>query len=339
MLKLTEPWLDNAEVEAVQKVFDSGWLAEGLVTEKFERRVADYVGVKHAVATCNCTVALELCLKALDVKGEVVVPAFTHPGTIQAVLNASVSPVLIDVDLATYNMDIGVKYLGNDTVMPVSWGGNPLEGLPLYRNILEDAACSLGSDIAGVKTGYGWLTCFSFHPRKLITTGEGGMVVTNDAEFADKIRDLKNFGECGGNYKLNDVASAIGLAQMDKLDMIINRRIEMAKIYDNLLGSDPLIQTPQKEENVKHTYQTYAIYLQTTNRDFVIKKLAKEDIETQVGAYALHLLPQFQNVKRIGALKNAELLHHHLLALPMAHSMTDEDQKRVATELRKAVSS
>lgn len=339
MLKLTKPWLDNAEVEAVQKVLDSGWLAEGEVTKRFEDKVASYVGAKHAVATCNCTVALELCLKALDIKGEVTVPDFTHLATAQAVINAGATPVLVDVDLDLYT--VRCDYCpATKAAIPVSWAGNPMWSVHYDSTVIEDAACSLGatSNIEKWKQ-YNDVSasCFSFHPRKLITTGEGGMVVTNEEELADKVRNLKNFGAGGGNYKLNDVASSIGLAQMDKIDKIINRRIEMAKVYDELLDSDPLIKIPQNYSHAKHTYQTYAVYLQTSNRDSVIKKLADKNIETQVGTYALHLLPQFKGAKRHGDLKNAELLHHHLLALPMAYDLTEEDQKWVAAELKNAI--
>jgi len=336
-IRLTEPVIDSVEAEAVQKVLESGWLVEGEVTKQFEEKVAKYVGAKYAVATCNCTVALELCLMAQDIKGEVIIPDFTHPATIQAVINAGATPVLFDVDLNSYNISLDLVYTGAKAVIPISWAGNPLWAYPYANITIEDAACSLGSQFDFHKTGSQVTTCFSFHPRKLITTGEGGMVTTNDEDLASKIRDLKNFGVGGGNYKLNDVSSAIGLAQMDKIDRIIDRRIAMAKVYDELIGSDPLIKIPQKHPLAKHTYQTYAVYLTTSNRDDVIKRLGEKGIETQVGSYALHLLPPYQNVKRIGVLENSELLHHHLLALPLSYSMTEEDQKRVVDELKNAV--
>jgi len=201
--------------------------------------------------------------------------------------------------------------------------------------LFEDAACSLGATIDGKPTGSYWTTCFSFHPRKLITCGEGGIVTTNQKEVAEAIRKLKNFGDGGGNYKLDDIKAAIAIAQMQKLDSIIEKRVAMAHVYDDLLGSDPLINIPQKHPQAKHTYQTYAVYVMTPNRDEIIRKLALKGIETQVGAYALHLLPQFQHLKRVGDLRNSELLSQHLLALPMDHQMNEEDQKFVIDELTK----
>jgi len=325
--------MDNAEAVAVQKVLESGWLAEGPVTKQFEDAVAKYVGAKHAVAVCNCTVALELCLKALDIRGEVIIPSFTHLATAEAVINADCTPAFCDVGLDYYNSTLLRVECHTKAYVPVSWGGHPTIQNPIALTV-EDAACSLGSEYHTFKTGELGLTCFSFHPRKLITTGEGGMVTTNDGSLAKKIRSLKNFGEGGGNYKLNDIASAIGLAQMQKIDRIIDRRVEMAEIYNELLTDAEGIRTPQKHPLAKHTYQTYAVYLEKGDRNTIIAKLAENGIETQVGAYALHLLPQFENVRRIGNLHNSELLHRNLLALPMAYTMTDEDQKLVVAELK-----
>ncbi len=330
--QLTKPCINNAEVRAVQRVFESGWLAEGAVTLAFERKVADYVGGKHAVATSNCTIALELCLKAQDIKGEVVVPDFTHMATIQAVINAGANPTLADVNLESYNLADNPHLLGGYAI-PTSWGGNPIK----YKQaVVEDAACSLGSEIDGERMGENQIKCFSFHPHKLVTTGEGGMIITNDTELAQRLRDMKNFGYGGGNYKFDDVRAAIGFVQMDKLEGIIEKRIHMAKVYDDLLRTSHDIQPPHKVDGSRHTYQTYAVYLKKGNRNMIIRKLAEKDIETQRGAYALHLLPDFEDYKRIGDLSNSELLHHNLLALPMAYDLTEEDQKFVVDELAKA---
>ncbi len=339
-LRLSKPWMNHAESEAVKKVLESGWLAEGEVTKQFEQVIAKYVGNRYAVAVTNCTVALELCLKSIykhtfisDTLDTIIVPDFTHPATIQAVINAGVIPFLADVNLTSYNIEVNEKLEGHH-LLPVSWGGNPLwfhwAGIIVP---VEDAACSLGAKIS---TEYEWTKCFSFHPRKLITVGEGGMLTTNNEELAHNVNSLKHFGVNGGNYKFDDVRAAIGLAQMDKLENIIERRIKMAKIYDDLLRGNLLINPPQKDEKIRHTYQTYAVYLQKGNRDQIIQKLAEKGIETQVGAYALHLLPQYANVKRLGKLENSEKLHHNLLALPMAYNLTEEDQKFVVDELSKA---
>ena len=332
-LRLTKPWIGGEEPAAVQRVLDSGWLTEGTVTRRFERAVAQYVGAKHAVAVCNCTVALELCLRAYGVTGNVVVPSFTHPGTIRAVLNAGASPLLCDVDLTTYNSNLAVIPCETEAYMPVSWAGHPVDHAPIPT--VEDAACSLGAETHGVKTGAAGTTCFSFHPRKLITTGEGGMVTTNDAAIAERVRELKHFAH--GNYKLSDVNSAIGLAQMPKLNRIIARRRNMAHVYHDLLGDATSIRPPREADGTRHTFQTYAVSLADADRDDVIQRLAQQGIETQVGTDALHVLPEYTDVPRVDTLANAEQLHRRLLALPMAYDLTDEDQQRVVDALRSCV--
>ena len=334
-MALTKPYVDGREVEAVRRVLESGWLTEGSVTAELERKVAEYVGSKYAVAVCNCTVAIELCLKAYNVKGDVLIPDFTHPATAQAVINASCNPILSDVDLETYNMHGNIHNWAN-TSIPVSWGGNPFWSCH-KSTIIEDGACSLGAEFMGKKTGQTFTTCFSFHPRKLITCGEGGIVTTNDEKIAERIRELKRFGVGGGNYKLNDISSAIVLLQLDKIDKIVDERIEMAKVYGELLDDVRGVVAPHVHPDAKHTYQTYAVYLERDDRDQIIVKLAERGIETQIGTYALHELDAFKHLKRIGPLTNSSKLYHRLLALPMAYDLTVEDQQCVVEALKKEV--
>lgn len=347
--KLTTPVVDEREVDAVRKVLESGWLTEGPVTRRFEATVASYVGCKYAVATVNCTVALELCLKAYKVTGEVLIPDFTYPATALAVINAGCMPILSDVDLESYNMSPMIHDWA-DAVMPVSWGGQPL-GTPIYAGattpvIIEDGACSLGSEFNGFKTGCAITTCFSFHPTKNITTGEGGVITTNDRVIAEKIRALKNFGQTsyrnfegyGSNGKMSDINAAVGLVQMGKLDGIVNRRIEMARIYGELLRNVSDVVVPSKHLDAKHTYQCYAVYLKNGNRDEIIRKLAEKNIETQIGTYALHMLKPFKKCKRAGSLKNSAKLYQNLLRLPMSYDLTEENQQFVVEELKKCLS-
>jgi len=331
MLRLTRPFISDAEVDAVRKVLESGWLAEGSLTRQFEDAVARYVGARFAVAFCNCTVAMTLCLIAEGVKGKVAVPDFTHPATAQAILNARCTPVLCDVSLESYNIAEYNSSVG--TSIPVSWGGNPLGWYP-PAFIVEDAACSLGAAVDSVKVGSQFTTCFSFHPRKIITTGEGAIVTTNSKELADKLCDLKNFGKGGGNYKFNEVAAAIGIEQLKKIEQIVKVRREMAEIYDTLLSDVNGVVTPAKNSHVRHTYQTYAVYLKNGNRDEIINRLALKGIETQIGTYALHCLPQFRRLQRMSKLENSRKLYENLLALPLSYDLTFDDQTRVVAELQ-----
>jgi len=356
---LIEPVVGEEEIRSVSKVLRSGWLTEGQQTREFEDRVKKYVGVKYAVATTSCTTALELALRALDIGNgdEVIVPDFTHPATGNIVRMLGAKPVLVDVELSSYNIDLEdvEKAVTAKTrcVMPVSWGGNPLYLHPLNRLkekynlfIIEDAACSLGAEYNGEKTGtMADITCFSFHPRKAVTTGEGGMAVTNNRVYAERLQSLKHFGmetkkgeikfvRYGTNYKLSDILSAIGVEQMKKIDAIIKRRIELAEYYNYLIAEADSIKAPEKRENTKHVYQTYAIYIEKEGaRDKLITHLRKKNIETQIGTYALHLQPSYQSVKKIGKLERAEKLYRNLLALPMCYSMTKKDQEYVISEI------
>ena len=362
-LKLIEPVIDEEEVKSVSRVLRSGWLTEGSVTKRFEEEVRKYLGVKYAVATTSCTTALELSLRALGIGpgDEVIVPDFTHPATGNIVEWIGAMPVLVDVDLLSYNIDPSEveKAITEETkcIIPVSWGGNPLDMKPLSDlkekhglTIVEDAACSLGAESDGKKTGtMADITCFSFHPRKIVTSGEGGMVVTDDPALAEKISSMKNFGmrtesgkhmfvQLGTNYKLSDVLSAIGLAQMKKIEKMIRRRIELANYYDRLLVGNDLITPPQRRENTKHTCQTYSVYVQKERaRDRIIEDLRKASIETQIGTYALHLQPSYKDAKRVGRLERAEKLYMNLLALPLSHSMLKKDQELVISRIEKSL--
>jgi dTDP-4-amino-4,6-dideoxygalactose transaminase len=362
-IKLTEPVVGQEELQIIRKVLESGWLAEGPMTREFEAKLAQFTGAKYAIATTSCTTALELALRALHIKrgDEVIVPDFTYPATADAVSWVGANPVLVDVDISSYNINMNEveKAINKKTrcLMPVSWGGNPLnikalnelkEEYGLY--IIEDAACSLGSEFAGKKTGtMADVTCFSFQARKVITTGEGGMITTDDEKLAEEIKSLKKFGmkptsngvefvKIGTNYKLCDILGAIGVKQMERIDVIIDRRIELASNYTKLLESIDFMKPPIKDEKAKHTYQTYAVYIEIEGiRDKIIQELKKENIETQIGTYALHLQKAFKNAKRSGDLATAEKLYENLLALPMCHSMTLADQEYVINEIARLI--
>jgi dTDP-4-amino-4,6-dideoxygalactose transaminase len=362
-IKLIEPVVDEEEIANVSKVLRSGWLTEGQVTEEFEEEIKKYLGVKYAIATTSCTTALEISLRALGIGplDEVIVSDFTHPSTGNIVKWIGAKPVLVDVDLFSYNIDPAEieRAITKKTrcMIPVSWGGNPLDMKPLNELkekydlfIVEDAACSLGAESNGKKTGtMADITCLSFHPRKIITTGEGGMAVTNDPIYAEKLESLKQYGMKtengkvkfagdGTNYKLSDILSAIGLAQMKKIGTIIDRRIKLASYYNKLLAHIDLIRPPEKRNNTKHVYQTYAAYIEKDSaRDKIIEDLRKENIETQIGTYALHMQPCYKGVRKTGKLERAEKLYRNLLALPMCHSMTKEDQEYVVSKIEKSL--
>lgn len=351
------PDIGNEEYDAMRRVLDSMHLTEGPVTQEFEKVVANYVGVKHASAMTSCTTALHTVLEVVGVKNkEVLVPDYTYPATAEAVILAGGKPVLVDVDMESMNMTPEILENAYDEKMnvfiPVSWGGVPLEPeiykaskkLGLFN--LEDAACSLGSMIGNDKVGkLADATCFSFHPRKVITTGEGGMITTDNNELAEKCHSFKHFGiengkfvTIGTNYKMSNILSAIGLEQMKKIEKIIKERIERAKIYDDLLAKIHGIRHAYFKKGTRQTYQSYTCYVEKEGmRDKIRQKLAENNIESQIGTYALHLEPAYAKLRRVGGLKNSELLFKNALTLPLHNHLTIEDQEKICDIIRSEI--
>jgi len=358
-LRLIKPVVGTEEEQLIHQVLMSGWLSEGPMTRKFEGLVKDLIGARHAIAVSSCTTGMEIGLRAMGIGSgdEVLIPDFTHPATANAIIAVGAEPVLVDTDLSSYNIDLeeARKTVTRKTraMIPVSWGGNPLDDTELKdlkdsTNILvmEDAACSIGAQNRGVKSGaMADITVFSFHPRKVITTGEGGMITTDNDDYAQKLGSLKNFGlgklegeigfvGYGTNYKMSDLLAAIGVAQMGKLPQIIQKRIELAENYNKLLSNINGIRPPQAREEAKHTYQTYAAYIDVKGaRDKLIQDLRSVGIETQIGTYALHTQPYYSHIRRYGTLSRSQLLYENLLALPMCHDMTRDDQEYVSVQI------
>lgn len=359
-IKLIQPVVGEEELALINEVLQSGYMTEGPKTKEFESNFAEYVGANHGIATTSCTTAMELSLRVLGIgKGdEVIVPDFTYPATADVVRFVGAKVVLVDVNPNSYN--VHAEHIEEAVtsrtkcVMPVSLFGNPIDIEPIEKlsekkdfYIVEDAACSAGSRRGQRRTGsMADLTCFSFHPRKVITTGEGGMVTTNSDELAELARSIKKFGMATGaggvsnfsrpgtNYKLSDVLGAIGVVQLRKIDEIISKRMELAKNYDKLLKGASGIIPPKVDQGVRHVYQTYAVRITVENaRDKLISDLRERNIETQIGTYSLHTQPSFAETSKIGNLETSKMLFENLLALPMSHYMTDEDQERVVSNI------
>ena len=349
VIPLAVPDIGDDEIDEIKKVMGTGFLTEGATTKEFEQMVADYLGVKHAIAVTSCTTGLHAVLHCLDIKGqEVIVPDYTYPATAEAVVLAGGIPVLADVNLESMNMTSEIleeSYNENMTVFsPVSWAGVPLEkeiyqkAKKLDLKMLEDAACSLGAkineDYVGKIADY---SCFSFHPRKVITTGEGGMITTDDDEMFEKCYSFKHFGAkgtsfetIGTNYKLSNVLSAIGVIQMKKIDKIVETRIQKAKIYEELLSKIDNIKPAYVGNNTRQTYQSYTCYIEKDGyRDKIRNALADENIQSQIGTYALHLEPAYQNMKKVGNLENSTKLFNNALTLPLHKNLSQEDQEKI----------
>ncbi|NQE44791.1 Aspartate aminotransferase [ANME-1 cluster archaeon GoMg2] len=367
-IHLLRPYFDSEELEEIQKVLDSGWVSQGSKVKEFEDKIVEYLGVKYAIAVTNCTSALHLALLSIGIKkgDEVLVADFTFPATGHSVLYCGAKPVFVDVDLKTYNItpELIEEKISERTkaIIPVHTFGQPAEMDKIMEiakdhnlKVIEDAACALGAKYNDKYAGTtGDVGCFSFHARKGITTGEGGMAVTNNKNLADKIRNLSVFGmtsawdrekstefiipeftELGYNYKMSDITAAVGVTQLKRLEKIIERKCTLAKYWDEKLQEIEFIEPPYVSENVKHIYQSYvALVDRHINRNKLIVTLVKRGIQTQIGTYASHIQPVYNSNQKC---PNSLEIFNRSLALPMYYMLREEDIDVAAAHLKKAL--
>lgn len=366
---LLRPYFDSDELKEIQKVLESGWVSQGPEAKLFEERVAEYLGIKRAIAVTNCTSALHLSLLCLDIcKGdEVLVADYTFPATAHAVLYCGAKPVFVDVNPRTYNMDpekIEEKITERTrAIIPVHTFGQPAEmdrivlvaqehGLKL----VEDAACAMGAKYQGRYAGtIGDLGCFSFHARKGITTGEGGLIATDDESYAKAARYLSTFGmtaawdreksdklvipefnDTGYNYKMSDITAAVGVAQMKKLDSIIKRKRELARYWDEKLENDiELVEPPQVARDAMHVYQSYvAVVDRSINRNKLIENMMKKGIQTQIGTYSCHIQPVYRSRDDCPCSRQ---VFETAIALPMYYTLKETEIDLAVEALKKSV--
>src|SRR5262249_37119272 len=345
LMRLAVPYTDEDEISEIRGVLDSGYLTQGPKVAEFERSVAGCVGTKYAFATTSATTALHLSLVALDVGpgDEVLVPDFTFPATANVVIQQGARPVLVDIDLETFTIDVddlAEKITPRSkAIIPVHTFGLSADMGPILEladrhglAVVEDAACAIGATYYGKPCGSLAETgCFSFHPRKVITTGEGGMITTSDDLLAEKIQLLRNHGgvrqegrftfeAAGYNYRMSDILAAVGAAQMRKLDGLIRRKRELAaQLTEKLRGIDG-VELHEEPGWGGHIYQSYVIGLDDRiDRDQVIGSMRQRGIETTLGTYALHAQLFFarQNNYRPGDLPNSYRAYRQSLTLPL----------------------
>lgn len=347
MIKLSKPYFSPESIEKVSGVLASGNLVQGEFVLKFEEKLCKYLGVENAIVVSSGTAALHLSLVSLGIShgDEVIVPAFTFPATANVVELVGAKPVFVDIGLDDFCMDTSQieKAITSRTkaIMPVHEFGQSAKTDEILRIakqhhllIVEDAACALGTEFKGKKVGtFGVLGCYSFHPRKAITTGEGGAIVTNDDELARKIRVLRNHGMevinrkmdftlAGFNYRMTDFQAALGYYQMREIDTFIQERIAIANSYTNRLRKLSSVKVPATFSDRKNVYQTYHILLdQSHNRDDIKMKMLDLGIETNYGANALPLLQFYGEKYQVDAGKfpNAVRSFRQGLALPLSH--------------------
>jgi dTDP-4-amino-4,6-dideoxygalactose transaminase len=372
VIPIMRPWLGTEEAVAVADVLASGWVAQGPKVAAFEAAVCEALGAKHGVATSSCTTALHMALHALEVGhgDEVVVPSLSFIATTNAARYVGARPVFADIDLETQNLtpETVERALGPATraVIVVHQAGMPadvaaIEAVCAPRGVavIEDAACAIGSTYRGRPIGSGRLVALSFHPRKLLTTGEGGMLLTDDAQLASRLRRLREHGmavsaherhasatvvvecyeELGFNHRMSDLQAAVGLVQLGRLDAVVAERRSLAARYRDELADVPGLSLPADPPHGTTNYQSFVVRLDDdlpVDRDVVMQELLDQGIASRRGIMAAHLEPACRDLPA-PPLPVTERLTRRTLILPLFHGMEPVQVERVAAALARCV--
>lgn len=369
-IEIARPFTGPEELAAVAEVIESGWLTQGPKVAAFEQAFAQRHAVPHAIAVTSCTTGLHLALLALGVGAgdEVIIPSFTWIASANAVIYCGATPVLCDIDPVSFNLDL-TDCLARVTertkaVMAVHLFGLCADmdalkkGLPDTIAIVEDAACAAGAAYKGRPAGdLGKAGVFSFHPRKTITTGEGGMITTSDDALAERIRRLRNHGASvseeqrhlgprphllpefavlGYNYRMTDLQGAVGLAQLARLDRLIDERARWADWYRQRLAGLEWLRLPQEPKDGRHGWQSFVCRVEPPkNAIAVMDSLESQGISTRPGTHAIHTQTYYRD--RFGfrpeQFPKAQDCARQTMALPLHNRMIEEDFERVARAL------
>jgi perosamine synthetase len=384
-IPITRPFFGPEEMRAVQAPLETGWVVQGPYVKEFEDRFSAFTGAGHSIATSSCTTALHVAVAALGLKpgDEVIVPAFTWVATANVVEYMGAKPVFCDIDLATFNLSpariealITPRTVG---IIPVHLFGLCADMDPILEIarrariwIVEDAACAFGSWYRGAHAGtFGDMGCFSFHPRKSITTGEGGMITTADDNHDALCRSLRDHGASrsdhdrhtqsagfllsdydvlGYNFRMTDIQGSLGLAQLDRASWILERRRLVAERYDELLAECSWLQTPVVPKDHVHGYQSYVclfrpeepsstnVELLNDRRNELMRRMEEDGVATRQGTHAAHLQGYYR--KKYGIAPDdfpvAWFADRLTISLPMYAQMTEVEQDEVVTKLKHA---
>lgn len=373
-IAISLPSMGEEEWQAAKEPFMTGWLTSGPKVAEFEKLFAQRHQVKHAYAVTSATTALHLALVALGVGAgdEVIVPAFTWVSTANVVLYCGATVVFADVDPVTFNIDLNdlKKRITSKTkaIIPVHLFGlcadiDAIKAIAPSIPLVEDGACAAGAGYKGKAAGsLGDVGCFSFHPRKSVTTGEGGMVTTNNDQLGEMIGMLRNHGASiseeqrhkgpkpyilpdfnmmGFNYRMTDIQGAVGVAQIKKLDKFIDEREKWAAYYDQELSSIPWLRTPQfDKKNYKHGWQSYVTFVDPKtapiSRNDLMEFLQQHGISTRPGTHAVHMLGFYANKYNIkpNDFPGAQAANDHSMSIPLHNRMSKEDYEYIVTVLK-----
>ncbi|MBI4093734.1 DegT/DnrJ/EryC1/StrS family aminotransferase [Candidatus Kaiserbacteria bacterium] len=373
-LSFGSPLIEEAEIEEVVKTLRSGWVSTGPKTHQFEEDFRKYIGAKYAVAVNSCTAAMHLALLAIGAgKGdEVIVPAMTFASTGNVIVHCGATPVFVDCDKATMNIDprdVERKITSRTkAIMVVHMAGRPCDmdvTVSLAKKhslkVIEDAAHAVETEYKGKKVGtLGDIGCYSFYATKNVVTGEGGMVVTNNEEYAKHIRILAlhgmnkfawnrygnegykhyEFVEAGYKYNMSDIQASLGIHQLARIEKNWKRREEIWKKYDEALKDLPIILPAPVAKGDRHAYHLYTVLLDDSRtkvtRDKFLEEMTKRNIGCGVHFYALHLQPVYQKLlgHKEGDLPNTEWIGAHTASIPLSAKLSDDDVRDVVEAMR-----
>ncbi|MCI0469438.1 MAG: DegT/DnrJ/EryC1/StrS family aminotransferase [Nitrospirae bacterium] len=369
-IEIAKPYLDEEEQEAVREVIAGGWISQGPKAAEFENIFADYVGTKYAIATTSCTTALHaaLAVSGIGAGDEVIVPSLSFIATANSIVHCGATPVFVDIDPETCNVNLDSLEAAitkkTKAVMPVHQMGLPadIDSINAIAKrhslvVIEDAACAIGSEYKGRRIGgSGNIACFSFHPRKVITTGEGGMITTNRLDIAERLRRFRHHGmsisdlerhragkviiesytEAGYNYRMTDMQAAMGITQMKKLPDILEKRRRIGAIYNDAFSRINSLRVPSVPEYVTlHNYQSYWLELlanSSVSRDELMQILLEKGISTRRGIMAIHKEQCYSSYHV--SLPMTERITSNTIILPLYPSMTIGEQEYVIRCLR-----
>ena len=361
MIPLAQPFFDDLELQKIKEVLDSRWVSNGPTSREFERRFSEYLEVPKSVAVNSATSALHLSLLASEVKqgDEVIIPDFTFPATGNVVYHVGAKPVLCDINSETFNIDVNkIENLitpKTKAIIPVDCFGNPVNISEISEiaskhnlKVIGDSACALGSKYHGKKLGTFFdFTCFSFHARKIISTGEGGMITAKKQEDLEKVRSLSSHGDIttakdrettfthpeffapGYNFRISDILSAVGIIQLSRIDKFIKRRREIAKTYTDLI-SDLDLEIQKELPNCASVFQSFVVLLPNNlNRDKLVVNLRKNGVGCGAGTRSLSMLPTFEGECLVG-----NDVFNRALSLPMFFKLKDEEINVVVEKIK-----
>lgn len=370
MIPIAQPYLSEEEAQAAYDTILTGWITQGPKVQEFEEKFAEYTGAQYAVAVSNCTTALHLSMIVAGVGpgDEVICPSMSYIATANSIKYVGAIPVFAEVNPKDYNLDIRdvEKRITKKTkaVLLVHQMGMPadIKAFQLLCDkynlkLIEDAACAAGSAYEGAKIGcHSELVCFSFHPRKVITTGDGGMITTNREDYYSRLKLLRQHGmsvndrvrhtsdkvifedhlEVGYNYRMTDIQASVGLIQLEKLDWIVQERRKVAAAYNDALKDFDFIELPSERDGIFTNYQSYSIYLKNTapiGRNSLMQKLLDKGIATRRGIMNAHRETAYTSINGNINLPISESLQDGSILLPIYAPMKEGDIQFVITNL------